>query len=87
MREMYWLLLSRNIRRGRLNQIGGAFGVRFQAILLANSTKLFPAPERVVLSWRFRRLCFAPAPANIPRASGALGVCQWDVIFLAWLMA
>jgi hypothetical protein len=31
---------------------------------------------RVVLSWRFRRLRFAPAPANIPRASGAVGVCQ-----------
>jgi len=90
-------------------------------ILLANSAKLFSAPEerrklagggakrnhrdkskkivrvpagtpdrnsqqdqsrsgalsgRVVLSWRFRRLGFAPAPANIPRASGALGVCQ-----------
>src|SRR5215510_12144371 len=31
---------------------------------------------RVMLSWRFRRLRFAPAPANIPRASGAEGVCQ-----------
>src|SRR5215813_14558472 len=31
---------------------------------------------RVMLSWRFRRLRFAPAPANIPRASGAVGVCQ-----------
>ncbi len=31
---------------------------------------------RVVLSWRFRRLRFAPPPANIPRASGAVGVCQ-----------
>jgi len=31
---------------------------------------------RVMLSCRFRRLRFAPAPANIPRASGALGVCQ-----------
>jgi len=30
----------------------------------------------VILSWLFRRLGFAPAPANIPRASGALGVCQ-----------
>jgi len=31
---------------------------------------------RVVLSWRFRRLRFAPPPANIPRASGAIVVCQ-----------
>jgi hypothetical protein len=31
---------------------------------------------RVVLSYRFRWLRFAPAPANIPRASGAIGVCQ-----------
>src|SRR5262245_58570678 len=31
---------------------------------------------RVVLSWRFRWLRFAPPPANIPRASGAQGVCQ-----------
>jgi hypothetical protein len=31
---------------------------------------------RVVLSWRFRRLRFAPPPANIPGASGAIGVCQ-----------
>src|SRR5919106_5820196 len=33
-------------------------------------------PGRVVLSWRFRRLRFAPPPANIPGASGAIGVCQ-----------
>ena len=31
---------------------------------------------RVVLSWRFRWLRFAPPPANFPRASGAGGVCQ-----------
>src|SRR5215475_12143850 len=31
---------------------------------------------RVVLSRRFRRLRFAPPPANIPRASSAEGVCQ-----------
>src|SRR5215510_15232888 len=31
---------------------------------------------RVVLSYRFRWLRFAPPPANIPRASGAEGVCQ-----------
>src|SRR5262245_50489160 len=31
---------------------------------------------RVMLSWRFRRLRLAPPPANILRASGALGVCQ-----------
>jgi hypothetical protein len=31
---------------------------------------------RVVLSWRFRWLRFAPPPANIHRASGAVGVCQ-----------
>src|SRR5215471_12354590 len=31
---------------------------------------------RVVLSCPFRRLRYAPAPANIPRASGALGVRQ-----------
>src|SRR5215471_12269529 len=31
---------------------------------------------REVLSYRFRRLRHAPAPANIPRASGALGLCQ-----------
>src|SRR5215475_12656056 len=31
---------------------------------------------RVVLSCRFRRLRFAPPPANIPRPSGAIGVCQ-----------
>src|SRR5262245_10060527 len=29
---------------------------------------------RVVLSWRFRWLRFAPPPANFPRASGAGGV-------------
>src|SRR4029450_7280434 len=31
---------------------------------------------RVMLSWRFRWLRFAPPPANIPRASSAGGVCQ-----------
>src|SRR5262247_4885195 len=31
---------------------------------------------RVVLSWRFRWLRFAPPPANILRASGAVGACQ-----------
>jgi len=31
---------------------------------------------RVVLSYRFRRLRFAPPPANFPRAPGAEGVCQ-----------
>jgi len=31
---------------------------------------------RWVMSRGFRRLGFAPAPANIPRASGAGGVCQ-----------
>ena len=31
---------------------------------------------RVMLSCRFRWLRFAPPPANIPRASSALGVCQ-----------
>jgi hypothetical protein len=35
-----------------------------------------PFKGRVVLSRRFRWLRFAPPPANIPRASGALGVCQ-----------
>jgi hypothetical protein len=97
------------------------FGAPLLGIPLANSAKLFPAPEgrrklagggakrnhrewskkivrvpagtpdqnsqqsqsrsgalsgRVVPSWRFRRLRFAPPPANVPRASGALGVCQ-----------
>src|SRR5215510_6905150 len=101
--------------------MAAAFGVRALGILLANSAKLFHAPEgrrklagggakrnhryrskkivrvpagtqdensqqdqsrsgalsgRMVLSWRFRWLRFAPPPANILRASGALGVCQ-----------
>ena len=108
-------------RNGCAARRRGAFGVRRGLILLANSMKLFRAPEgrwtlagggakrnhrdgskkivrvpagtpdqnsqqdqsrsgalsgRAVLSCRFRWLRFAPPPANIPRASGAIGVCQ-----------
>src|SRR5215471_17927134 len=106
---------------GQSHKMAEAFGAPLLGILLANSAKLFSAPEgrrklagggakrnhrdrskkivrvpagtpdqnsqqdqsrsgalsgREVLSCRFRWLRFAPPPANFPRASGALGVCQ-----------
>src|SRR5262249_29742695 len=112
---------KRKTENGNTTWMATAFGVRELGILLANSAKLFSAPEgrrklaggeakrnhrdrskkivrvpagtpdqnsqqdqslsgalsgRVVPSRHFRRLRFAPAPANIPRASGAVGVRQ-----------